>query len=153
MLRKGILRGVNSFFYSIAINVIIGIIIMAAVDKPDFMPIVPDFAARFSSETMALLVQWILIGITSATFGFWSIIMEHERIGLLFQSILYFVLTAIVWIPVAVLCWGLGENISSFITIVTSYLLSYIISWIIQYRNCKDSINQINRKLEELNND
>lgn len=153
MLKRGLSRGINSFLYAIAINVILSIIIMAAVNKSDFIPILPDFAARFSSGTMALLVQWILIGFTSAAFGFWSIIMEYERISLLLQSILYFVLTAIVWIPVAIVCWDLGEDIFSFITIVTSYLLSYSITWIIQYRNCKDSINQINRKLEELRND
>jgi glucan phosphoethanolaminetransferase (alkaline phosphatase superfamily) len=153
MLKKGVSRAINSFLYSIAINVILSIIIMAAVNKPDYIPIVPDYAARFSSGTMALLVQWILIGFTSAAFGFWSIIMEYERIGLLLQSILYFVLTAIVWIPVAIFCWDLGKNIFSFITIVTSYLISYIVTWTIQYRNCKDSIKQINRKLEELRND
>lgn len=153
MLKKGVSRGINGFIYSIAINVIISIIIMAIVDKPDFIPILPDYAARFSSSTMALLVQWILIGFTSAAFGFWSIVMEYERISLLLQSILYFVLTAIVWIPVAIFCWDLGENSLSFISIVTSYLLSYIITWIIQFRNCKNSINQINRKLEELRND
>ena len=126
---------------------------MAAVNKPDFIPILPDFAARFSSGTMAFLVQWILIGISSSSFGFWSIIMEFERISLLLQSVLYFILTAMVWIPVSVLCWDLGKDIFSFITIVTSYLISYVITWIIQYRNCKDSINQINKKLEELRND
>lgn len=153
MLKKGILRGINSFLYAIAINVILSIIIMAAVNKPDFIPILPDFAARFSSGTMALLVQWILIGISSAAFGFWSIIMEFERISLLLQSVLYFILTAMVWIPVSILCWDLGKNSFSFITIVTSYLVSYVITWIIQYRNCKDSVNQINKKLEELRND
>lgn len=153
MLKKGILRGINSFLYAIAINVILSVIIMATVNKPDFIPILPDFAARFSSETMALLVQWILIGISSAAFGFWSIIMEFERISLLLQSVLYFILTAMVWIPVSILCWDLGKDIFSFITIVTSYLVSYVITWIIQYRNCKDSINQINKKLEELRND
>lgn len=153
MLKKGIVRGINSFLYAIAINVILSVIIMVAVNKPDFIPILPDFAARFSSGTMALLVQWILIGISSAAFGFWSIIMEFERISLLLQSIIYFILTAMVWIPVSVLCWDLGKDIFSFITIVTSYLISYVITWIIQYRNCKDSINQINKKLEELRND
>lgn len=153
MLKKGIVRGINSFLYAIAINVILSVIIMVAVNKPDFIPILPDFAARFSSGTMALLVQTILIGISSAAFGFWSIIMEFERISLLLQSIIYFILTAMVWIPVSVLCWDLGKDIFSFITIVTSYLISYVITWIIQYRNCKDSINQINKKLEELRND
>lgn len=153
MLKKGIVRGINSFLYAIAINVILSVIIMVAVNKPDFIPILPYFAARFSSGTMALLVQWILIGISSAAFGFWSIIMEFERISLLLQSIIYFILTAMVWIPVSVLCWDLGKDIFSFITIVTSYLISYVITWIIQYRNCKDSINQINKKLEELRND
>lgn len=153
MLKKGIVRGINSFVYSIVINVLLSIIIMAMVNKPDYLPLVPNYAARFSSNTMALMIQWILIGITSAAFGFWSIIMEFERLSLLLQSVIYFILTAIVWIPVALFCWDLGENAYSFITIVISYLISYIITWIIQYRSCKDSVNQINRKLDELRND
>ncbi|WP_455716115.1 DUF3021 domain-containing protein [Anaerosporobacter sp.] len=153
LLKKGIVRGINSFMYSVTINVILSIILIVIVNKPDFLPIVPDYAARFSSGTLALLIQWMLIGLTSAAFGFWSIIMELERMSLLLQSILYFVLTAIVWIPVAIFCWSLGENVFSFITIVTSYVVSYIVTWIIQYRSCRDSIKKINQKLEELRND
>ena len=150
MLKRAIKRGIHSFVNAAAINVIIFAIIMAAVNKPDFVPLLPEYAARFSSDILAMIVQIILIGITSAAFGFWSVIMEHERLSLLIQSILYFILTAAVWIPVAVLCWGLGKYVNSFISISLSYLIGYIISWIVQYRSCKHSLHQINEKLKEM---
>lgn len=150
MLKKALSRGITGFMFATAINIIICGIAIAAANKPDFLPVFPEFAARFSSEILAVIVQCILIGITSASFGFWSIIMEFDRLGLLVQSILYFVLTAIVWIPVAIVCWGLGTYVSTFISISLSYLIAYIISWAIQYRYCKESVKQINQKLKEM---
>ncbi|WP_310605483.1 DUF3021 domain-containing protein [Anaerosporobacter sp.] len=153
MLKKGLYRGINSFMYSIAINILLATLLMAIVNKSNFLPITPTFAARFSSKSMAFLVQCILIGITSAAFGFWSILMEYTHISLLLQSILYFILTAIVWIPVACFCWDFGSNAFSFITITTSYVISYIVTWAVQYHMCKKSILQINKKLEEMRNE
>jgi len=150
MLKKAMIRGMNSFVYATTINVIICCIVMVLVNKPDFIPMLPEFSARFSSDIFALIVQLILIGITSASFGFWSIIMEFGRISLLVQSILYFILTAIVWVPVAIICWGLGKYVSTFISISLSYLIAYIISWTVQYRSCKESVKQINQKLKEM---
>lgn len=153
MLKRAVSRGVNSFMYAVAINVVIFCIIIAIVNQPDFLPLLPEYAQMFTSDFLALIVQIILIGLTSASFGFWSIIMEIERISLLVQSILYFVLTAAVWIPVAVLCWGLGTYTQSFISVGLSYLAAYIISWVLQYRYCKESVKQINKKLEEMRNE
>lgn len=153
MIKKAITRAMTSFMGAISINVILGLIIILAVDKPDFLPLVPEFAEKFSSPIVALLVEWLLIGLTSASFGFWSIIMECERISLLAQSILYFVLTTIVWLPVSIYCWNSDKYISSFIGITISYVISYIISWTIQYRLCKESIRQINQKLDEIRDD
>lgn len=150
MIRKAITRAMSSFFYAIGINVVMAAILMAVVTKPGFIPVHPDFAAKFSSDLEAVIVQWILIGLTSAAFGGWSVILEMERIGLLLQSILYFILTAIVWIPVSIYCWNLGENLYSFIMIIASYLTSYIVTWTIQYRLCRRNIEAINRRIEQL---
>lgn len=150
MLKKAITRAITSFMGAVSINVIIGLLIILIVDKPDFLPVLPEYADRFPSDTIALLVEWLLIGLTSASFGFWSIIMESERISLVAQSILYFILTTIVWLPVSIFCWNTNKYIGSFIGVTLSYLVSYIISWTIQYRLCKESIRQINQKLDEM---
>ncbi|WP_167956523.1 DUF3021 domain-containing protein [Anaerosporobacter faecicola] len=150
MLKKAVIRGLNSFMYSVAINVVFAVIMMAVKKDPDFLPVIPDFVAHFPNKTYAFLVQCLLIGLTSTAFGFWSIIMEFERISLLVQSILYFIATTMVWLPVAMYCWNLGKYKVSLIASVISYMISYSVTWVIQYRTCKESINQINKKLGEM---
>lgn len=150
MIKKALTRAISGFFYSIGINVVIVAILMTVVTKPGFVPAHPEFVAKFSSELEAIITQCILIGLTSAAFGGWSVILEMERISLLLQSILYFIVTAMVWIPVAIYCWDFGENLSTFISIITSYLISYAVTWMIQYRLCQRNIEAINRKIEQL---
>lgn len=150
MLKKAITRGISSFLYAVAVNVILGAVLIFAVNKPDFLPVLPEFADRFNSSVQAMLVQWLLIGLTSASFGFWSILMELERWSLLLQSVVYFILTTIVWVPVAVVCWGLGRYVQTFLGVVLSYLIAYTVSWTVQYRSCKQSVKQINQRLKEL---
>lgn len=150
MIKKAMTRAINSFFYSIGVNVVIVAILMAVVKKPGFVPVHPDFAAKFSSGLEAVITQCILIGLTSAAFGGWSILLEMERLSLLLQSVLYFIVTAMVWIPVSIYCWNLGENLYSYITIVTSYLISYIVTWMIQFRLCRHNVEAINRKIEQI---
>ena len=150
MIRNAIQRAITSFAGAIAINIIIGCILIAEVNKPDFLPVLPEFAARFSTPVMGMLIQWLLIGVTSAAFGFWSILFEKASWSMLLQSILYFVLTSIVWIPVAVVCWGLGTYVSSFISVILSYSISYIVVWVVQFRKCKLAVKQINQRLQEL---
>ena len=141
-MKKVISRGLSSFSYAITINIVIGMMIMTC--KPGFVPVMPDYAAHFSSDWMAYMVQVILIGVGSAAFGAGSTIMELERWSLIKQSIVFFIVTACVWIPVAVFCWGLGKYVVTFFTVIASYLVSYVITWMVQYKICKNNIKQIN---------
>lgn len=144
-------RGMKSFCYATVVNLIISILIVACVNKPDFYPLVPDYQAHFTSPLLAFGVQCLLVGLTSAAFGAGSIIMEFAHWSLVKQSIVYFLVTAAFWIPVSVFCWGLGKYKSTFFSVTASYLVGYIISWSVQYKVCKKNIEDINRRLEELN--
>lgn len=153
MIKKAIYRAVTSFSYAIAINIVICGLIMLVFQKDELIPVLPELIERFSTPALALVVQLILIGLTSAAFGFWSIIMEFERIGLLIQSALYFVLTAVVWLPVSIYCWNIIRYPQAFISVFCSYIISYVISWLVQYKYYKESVEKINDKLRELRNE
>jgi len=154
MLKNGLVRGINSFVYSIGIFLVLQFMITIVIDKitgrAEFIPVLPEFAAHFANPYVAVYVQTILIGLTSAVFGAGSIIMEIERLSLLFQSLLYFVVTMFVWIPVGCFCWGLHKYPGTMISVSISYLIAYIISWGIQYRQCKKNVDEINQKLLQL---
>lgn len=150
MFKNAVKRAASSFSYAITINIVIACGILAVVRQPDFFPVLPEFAAHFATPVIGMLVQWLLIGLTSAAFGFWSVLLEKETWSMLKQCIIYFILTSMVWIPVSVICWGVGKYVQSFVSVILSYSISYIIIWIVQYRNCKQSIRQINQRLKEL---
>lgn len=150
MVKNALVRGLNSFAYSVLITVVIYALIMALGAHQGEMPLLPEYMAHFESPVTALLVQCLLVGVISAVFGAGAVIMEIERLGLITQSIIYFVVTTAVWIPVACFCWGFHKYLGSMIGVGASYLVSYFISWSVQYRICRKNIEEINQRLQEL---
>lgn len=154
MLKNSLIRGINSFMYSVGIYLILQIFItvitQAITGHGESIPVLPEFAARFSNPYMAVYIQILLVGLTSAVFGAGSIIMELERLSLLVQSIIYLIVTMAVWIPVGCFCWGLHKYPGAMISVSLSYLVAYSISWAFQYRQCKRNIAEINQKLQQI---
>lgn len=150
MLKNALIRGTLSFSCSVAINVVFYTVIIALGGFGGHLPMLPEYLALFENETLAMLTQCVLVGFSAAVFGAGTVIMQIEKIGLVIQSILYFILTTAVWVPVACLCWGMHKYAGSMVTFGISYVISYTISWWIQYKDCKKNVEQINRRLEEL---
>lgn len=150
-MKKVIVRGASAFANAVAINILLALVLIKVVDKPGFLPMLPEYAEKFSSDMEAFIVQCLLIGLTSMAFGAGSVIFEVARWSLVKQSIVYFIITTLVWGSVAVFCWGLGKYKSAFYSIMASYLIGYIISWSVQYKICKKEISNINQRLQELN--
>lgn len=154
MLKKIFVRGINSFMYAIGIYVMIQTVVVVIVEaitgESGMIPVLPEFAAHFSNIYMAVYTQALLIGLTSAVFGAGSVILELERIGLIVQSVLYFLVTMAVWVPVGCFCWGLHKYPPTMISVGLSYVVSYSICWVIQYRQCRQNVEKINRKLSQL---
>ena len=154
MLKNSLIRGLNSFMYSVGIYLVIQMVVTLIISPMnggrEFIPVLPEFAARFSNSYMAVYVQLFLIGLTSAVFGAGSIIMELERLSILTQSVIYLLITMAVWVPIGCICWGLHKYPATMISVGLSYMLAYVISWLVQYRYCKRNIKEINEKLEEI---
>jgi hypothetical protein len=151
MRKQFILRGINSFAYAVAISVVFDLVFMLCSKKPDFAPMVPEYAAHFESKITALLLQNVLIGITSAAFGAFSVLMDMERWSLVKQSVLYFIFTAIFWVPVSIYCWCSTKYMTAFISTSCSYVISYIVARVAQYRVSRKWVEQINDELEKRN--
>ena len=148
MKKNMAIRAINSFMYSMGITILVQFIL--GICFKDMPVVLPEFGARFSGDTQALLVQTVLIGLCSAFFGGGSVIMELEKIGLLVQSVLYFILTAAVWIPVACLCWSIHKYPSALLSVSASYLIAFAICWIVQFKECKKNVAAINQRLAEM---
>lgn len=150
MLKSALIRMINSFMYAIGITTVVYFFITAG---RGFVPLLPEYRVRFDNDTQALLVQLVLIGCMSAALGGGSVIMEMERLSLLAQSIIYFVLASVVWISVGCYCWCIYKYPQALASTLISYVVSYVICWVIQYKLCKKNIEQINRHLRDLENE
>lgn len=147
MLKTMLKRMINSFCYAVAITATTYVILYLI---NGYVPMLAEYREKFDSEAAAMLVQLVLCGIMSAILAGGTIIMEMEKLSLVLQSILYFLVSSPAWISVACICWGFGTYIQSTIATTISYVVSYFICWIIQYRLCKKNVEEINNELKRL---
>ena len=140
-------RIIGGFSYAVAINVVVALICILVFK---IEPLVPSYSAYFENKSMALLVQIILTGVISGTFAGGTILFEQAKMGLLLQSLLYFLLTTAVCIPITGFCWGLFVYKTSAIIFLCNYFATYFICWTVAYRNSVKEVREINRRIAEI---
>lgn len=143
------IRMINSFCYSIATTAVVYAIVTVV---SGYVPMLPEYMAKFESDAAAMLVQLLLIGAMSAVSAGGVIFMEFERLSLVAQSVLYFVITFIPWMMVGDFCWSVTHYKIALMIFALSYAVTYFICWGVQYRVCRKNVEQINKRLEELEN-
>lgn len=140
-------RIIDGFSYAVAINVVVALICILVFK---IEPLVPSYSAYFENKSMALLVQIILTGVISGTFAGGTILFEQAKLGLLLQSLLYFLLTTAVCIPITGFCWGLFVYKTSAIIFLCNYFATYFICWTVAYRSSVKEVREINRRIAEI---
>lgn len=140
-------RIIDGFSYAAAINVVVALICILVFK---IEPLVPSYSAYFENKSMALLVQIILTGVISGTFAGGTILFEQAKLGLLLQSLLYFLLTTAVCIPITGFCWGLFVYKTSALIFLCNYSATYFICWTVAYRSSVKEVREINRRIAEI---
>lgn len=140
-------RIIDGFSYAAAINVVVALICILVFKEE---PLVPSYSAYFENKSMALLIQIILTGVISGTFAGGTILFEQAKLGLLLQSLLYFLLTTAVCIPITGFCWGLFVYKTSAIIFLCNYFATYFICWTVAYRSSIKEVREINRRIAEI---
>ncbi len=140
-------RIIDGFSYAVAINVVVALICILVFK---IEPLVPSYSAYFENKSMALLVQIILTGVISGTFAGGTILFEQAKLGLLLQSLLYFLLTTAVCIPITGFCWGLFVYKTSALIFLCNYSATYFICWTVAYCSSVKEVREINRRIAEI---
>lgn len=140
-------RIIDGFSYAAAINVVVALICILVFKEE---PLVPSYSAYFENKSMALLIQIILTGVISGTFAGGTILFEQAKLGLLLQSLLYFLLTTAVCIPITGFCWGLFVYKTSAIIFLCNYFATYFVCWTVAYRSSVKEVREINRRIAEI---
>lgn len=152
MWKKSVRRGVVSFALCVTVNILVLMIkTMSTVkmtgDAQAMPELVPEYAAFFDNPFMALMVQTLLCGLIGFAFGCCSVIMEIAKWSMVRQAVVHFLLTACVWVPVSIFCWGLGRYLISFISVFLSMVFTYTVVWTCQIIICRREVARINAQL------
>ena len=145
-MKNIVIQFLNGFCYSIAITLCVGLFVLVITGNPVMLP---EFVERYESETIALLVQLLLVGGMSGVTAAGTVIFELKRPGILVQSVLFLILMLAAWIPVACYVWGFHKYIMSMVSTLASIVVTYGICWGIQYKLCSRDVKEINQRLNQ----
>ena len=145
-MKNIVIHFLSGFCCSVAITLCVDLFVLTVAGKPVMLP---EFTERFDSETIALGVQLLLVGIMSGVTAAGTEIFELKRPGLWVQSVLFLLLMLAAWIPVACYVWGFHKYVASMISTLVSIVVTYGICWGIQYKVCRREVQEINHRLNE----
>jgi hypothetical protein len=93
---------------------------------------------------MAAYVNILIYGMIGFVFAAMTFIYDVERLGFLFQSIIYFIVTESLSVAVTIFLWQLHHYPSAFIGTLMGYAVSHIIIFISAYRTLRKDVKEIN---------
>lgn len=140
-----------SLICGLAVNLIVEMIVRSVMGVHDFPVVSEQFSARFPSKTIALEVNLLLYGVMGAAFSGAVFVYENDKIGFLFQNILYVLITGCVWIPIVCLLWQLQKNLPALISAIGGFFVTYLVMTLVGYNITKKEVTDINHILEEQN--
>ena len=130
------------------INLIIEIIVRA-VSGFDYSPVTPEFISLFPSVSIAYAVDTLLYGFIGLTYALMLFVFGFDRIGFVIQSIIYYITTGIVCIPIIIFIWRLDKYPSALISTIIGFIVTDIIMTVVSYNITKKNIASINAVIKK----
>ena len=143
MAKKFISRALHGFGITVSVCLLVQLVIAQFTGNS----VTPAFGSHFRNEAAAALAQLGLTGIVGAAFASAAEIFEIERWGFLRQGIVHFLVTAVVWMPIAYLCWMPDSRAGIWIAI-GGWTLTYAVNWTVQYFLYRHRIAALNRSIQ-----
>lgn len=140
-------RGIISFFISAFAGVVVNLLIDVSINAggaENFISMSPDFVKLFPTPVIAAYVNIFLYGLIGFTFSVMTFIYGVERMGLLFQSVIYFIVTAGVCLGITVIIWQLHRYPAAFVCTLCGYAATHVIMFIVGYKSLKQDVKEIN---------
>lgn len=133
-----------------SISVFTAALIQIGIAQAGGMTVTARFAAHFAAPEAAAIAQILLVGLIGAAFSGASVLYDLERWSFLKQGIVYFAITAAVWVPVLLICWT-PMPLYGILWSGLGWTGTYAITWGIQYAVYRKRIRDLNRRIHERN--
>ncbi len=137
-----------SSFAGLIVNLVIDSI-ANAVGNPGFISISPAFKDLFPTPVLAAYLNILLYGVIGATFSGMTFVFDIRRLGFIIQWCIYFLITFALCLFITIFLWELHKIPQAMACTLSGYAITYIIMAIVQYRQLKNDVDEINRSLNE----
>ena len=149
MSKKIIGLGFSGFFVGVVIGYAISLIQSAIVGNGNFYPVAPDFMTACGTELSATVIQFFLTGILGVFISISSVLFDTNKLNLLIQTVLHFLITTTATSLVAFICRWIPYSAAGVIIWFAIFFVIYAIIWIAYMIAAKKSIAQINKNLQK----
>ena len=148
-LKRGAISFMISAFSGLMVNLIMDLIVNAVSDEK-FTSISPFFLKHFESPVMAAYVNILLYGVIGFTFSTMTFVFDLERVGFLIQAVIYFIVTAGVFVAITVILWQLHRRPEALVSSLAGYAVTYVIMCVVMYKQLRKDMEEINRNLNDI---
>lgn len=138
------------FCVGVTIGTTVNLLISAVMGSGVYCAVMPQMEAMFDRPLTAVLIFNLWVGLVGAAFAASSQLFEISAWSAPRQYLTHFAVTGAVYLPFLWVCY-LPLQLSSVLLMLGNILLSYGITWGIQYGTSKRDIARINATLERRN--
>ncbi len=149
-LQNIILRGLWGFPMGLAIGYTISIVSSLCYAGGYYAPCVPVLIDKVGSEIGAVVLQAILCGLIGTWSAATSVIWDMERLSLMAQTGIYFILNASVMMSVAYFCYWMEHSIKGFLEFFAVFALIFIVIWVTELLIGKCLVKRLNTNLYKI---
>ena len=150
-MRKTIIpKAFFGFCVGVTIVRIVVMLINFLVGNGEFRSVMPQLMAVMPTERSAVLLMEVWCGMIGVTFAEASLLFELERWGRLRQYLVHFLVTGAVYLPFVTLCYW-PVKLGSVLFLLMNILLTYGITYFVQYKLDQKTVAEINAELERRN--
>lgn len=147
MKKKIFIRSMLGFPFGVTIGYMITILNSFIWAEGSYYPCVPELTALMGSEINAVLLQAVLCGVLGMGFTGSSVIWEMEDWGLAKQTGIYFLITAVIMMPIAYVARWMEHSVRGISIYFGIFVVIFVVIWAVQYLIIKHNVKKLNESL------
>ncbi len=140
-------RGLLGIPLGIAIGFLMSLVASISIGHGVYYAAKPELIAEMGSEINAVLLQTGLSGLIGMAFSAASVIWQLEDWSLAKQTGIYFLITALVMLPIAWFARWTERTFRGIVIYFGIFAVIFFIIWGIQYLTWRRKIKKMNEKL------
>ncbi len=149
MKKQAVLRGLLGFPLGIAMGYIITIFLSLGWGNGYYSSCIPELIETMGNEINAVILQAVLCGLLGTAFAACSVIWQIDSWSIAKQTGIYFLVTAIVMMPIAYFTNWMEHTVIGFISYFVIFIAVFVVVWVVQYLIWKNKVKKMNGKLDK----